>query len=135
MNSSFHLLGAPYVSIVPYRIEQEKFMSLNAKLKTLTISLSFWIRLVLGFVFKTHYTSKGPMFLPNNWYQSPSYVLNWCNLKWSSCADNCDILTIKEEIGAQVMRFLVFLSSAFNDLTFDWLQIFAIFIPYQEKLL
>lgn len=36
-----------YVSTVPYRIEQEKFMSLNEKLGSLPISLSFWIILVL----------------------------------------------------------------------------------------
>lgn len=44
--------------IVLHRIEQEKFMSLNRKLWPLSISLNFWVRLILIFVFKTHHAPK-----------------------------------------------------------------------------
>lgn len=50
-----------YVSIVPNQIGQRKSMYLNTDLWRLPISLSFWIRLVLDFIFKS---PKGPNVSP-----------------------------------------------------------------------
>lgn len=42
-----------YMIIIPYRIGLRNFMGLNTKLETLLISLKFWVRMVLGFVFRS----------------------------------------------------------------------------------
>lgn len=47
------------MSIIPHRIEQESFMGLNTKLGFLSISLKFWIRIILEFVLKAHHAPKG----------------------------------------------------------------------------
>lgn len=53
-----------YISIVPYRIEQEVFMGLNIKLEVLNISLNFWVRLVLDFVHEIHHAPDWSPTLP-----------------------------------------------------------------------
>lgn len=55
-----------YVSIIPYRIEQNKLMGLKSKFRSPLTSLNCWVRLVLSFVFKTHYALKTAQFLSNS---------------------------------------------------------------------
>lgn len=52
------LLGSLYISTVLHRIEQEEFMGLNTKLEALHISLSFWVRMVLDFMFRAHHAPR-----------------------------------------------------------------------------
>lgn len=58
------LLESSYASIISHRIGQRKFLGLNVELWSLPISLSFWLRLILRFVFKCHHTPKGPDVYP-----------------------------------------------------------------------
>lgn len=57
------IISYSYVSVVSRQIKQRKFIGLNTKLGSLPTNLSFWIRLVLGFVLSC--SRVGTMFLPN----------------------------------------------------------------------
>lgn len=52
------IVKSSYVSTVPHRIGQKKIMGLNIKLKSLSTSLNFWIKLVLSIGFKSHHAPK-----------------------------------------------------------------------------
>lgn len=47
-----------YVNIVLNQIEREKVMRLNRNLGPIPISLRFYVRLVLGLMFKAHHAPK-----------------------------------------------------------------------------
>lgn len=60
------IIRSSYVSIVQYRMVEERPMSLNIKLGSLSINLSFWTRLVLSFVYRAHHA------LRRAWHFSPT---------------------------------------------------------------
>lgn len=66
---SFHgqvFVRSSHVTVILYQIE-EKFMGLDRMLESLYINIRLWIRLVLSFIFKTHYAfRRGLAFLPPN---------------------------------------------------------------------